>query len=641
MRQKDGHLYEFGPFVLDTVQHLLSRDGHPINLTPKTYDALLVLLKNSGRMLSKDDLMKALWPNSYVDESNLTQQISTLRKTLGESAGEDRYIVTIPGRGYRFAAEVKVLPEASDPGVHDPVSSEIVNGGDAATAPPISIRRRLTRRGLMLRGVLAFLALALVVLGVEFYRRESSTTQASGPRSLAILPFQSLRRDASNDFLGFSLADAVITKLEYVSSVTVRPSSSIERYRNQVIDSRTVANELHVEALLIGNFLRDGNDLRITSQLIDVRTDRILWSGTFDLKYDKLLTVQDSVAHEIIKGLTLSLSPLEVERLKPDREISPAAYEYYLRGVDLYALNEFPTAIKMLKKSTELEAGYAPAWAELGRAYTASASFDLGGRDEYREAIIAYERALKLQPALIKAQIYMANLFTDTGQVERAVPLLRDALKTNHNEAEAHWELGYAYRFGGLLRESAVESERARKLDPGVKLTTSTMNAYLYLGEYDKFLASLPLSNDSALILFYRGLSELYKKNAVQAAASFDKAFELRPALLQARIGKALSFAIRKQDSKGLEIVQETESTMSSRGVGDPEAMYKLAQAYTALGDKRSALRVLRNSIERGFFSYPYIVADPLLHPLKSESEFAQLVAMARQRHEAFKHSFF
>jgi tetratricopeptide (TPR) repeat protein len=178
-------------------------------------------------------------------------------------------------------------------------------------------------------------------------------------------------------------------------------------------------------------------------------------------------------------------------------------------------------------------------------------------------------------------------------------------------------------------------------LDPGVKLTTSTMNAYLYQGDYDKFLASLPLNNDSALILFYRGLSELYKKNPAQAADNFDKAFGLRPALFQARIGKALSFAIRKENSKGLEILQETESTISSRGVGDPEAMYKLAQAYTALSDKHSALRMLRNSIERGFFSYPYIAADPLLDSLKSESEFNQLVAMARQRHEAFKRRFF
>jgi tetratricopeptide (TPR) repeat protein len=298
-------------------------------------------------------------------------------------------------------------------------------------------------------------------------------------------------------------------------------------------------------------------------------------------------------------------------------------------------------AIKMLQKSTELEPRYAPAWAELGRTLTASASFELGGRDQYREAVSAYEKALALQPEQIKAQIYMANLLTDTGEVERAVPLLRDALRTNPNEAEAHWELGYAYRFAGMLKESVTESERARQLDPGVKLTTSTMNAYLYLGEYDRFLESLPAGRDSALILFYRGLTEYYKKNSAQAAADFGKAFELRPTLLQARVGEALSFAIRSENAKGLEILQETESTISSRGVGDPEAMYKIAQAYAVLGDRVSALRVLRYCIAHGFFSYPYIVSDPLLQTIRAEAEFAQLVTIAKQRHDTFKRTFF
>jgi DNA-binding winged helix-turn-helix (wHTH) protein/TolB-like protein len=639
MLQKDGYLFEFGPFVLDTAQHLLSRDGHPVPLSPKTYDMLVVLVENSGRMLTKDDLMKTLWPSSFVEESNLTQQISMLRKALGESAGEDRYIVTISGRGYRFAAEVKVQPGGEEPVVRDRANPNLPTGNDTPVGPAAAV---MTTRKQVLGVLLVVFALGLAVLGFALYRRHARTTPPSAPRSLAVLPFQSLKReDIQNDFLGFSLADAVITKLEYVSSLTVRPSSSIERYRNQVIDARKVAKELQVEALLTGNFLRDGDDLRITSQLIDVKTDNVLWSGTFDLKYDKLLTVQDSVARQIIKGLALSLSPLEVERLKPGRDISPLAYEYYLRGVDLYSRNEFPTAIKMLQKSTELEPGYAPTWAELGRAFTASASFELGGRDQYRDARAAYEKALSLQPTQIQALIYMANLYTDTGMVERAVPLLREALTTNPNEAEAHWELGYAYRFGGMLRESSAESEQARKLDPGVKLTTSAMNAYLYLGEYNKFLDSLPLSNDSALILFYRGFGEYYKKNTAPAAADFDGAFELRPSLLQARVGKALSFAIKNQNPKGLQILHKTESTISSRGVGDPEAMYKIAQAYAVLGDKISALRVLRYSIEHGFFSYPYFVSDPLLETLKNENEFVRLMALTKQRHEAFKLKFF
>src|SRR5690348_3699475 len=107
MRQKNGHLYEFGPFTLDPAQHLLSRQGDPVPMTPKTFDMLLLLVENRGRMLTKDELMKALWPDSFVDESNLTQQISMIRKALGETAGERRYIATVPGRGYRFAAEVK------------------------------------------------------------------------------------------------------------------------------------------------------------------------------------------------------------------------------------------------------------------------------------------------------------------------------------------------------------------------------------------------------------------------------------------------------------------------------------------------------------------------------------------------------
>src|SRR4029077_8572085 len=146
---------------------------------------------------------------------------------------------------------------------------------------------------------------------------------------------------------------------------------------------------------------------------------------------------------------------------------------------------------------------YSLAWANLGRSYTANASFQLAGEEQYQKAQIAFERALDLQSDQIDARIYMANMFTDTGRVEQAVPLLREALKTNPNHAEIHWELGYAYRFAGMLAESVAECERARQLDPGVKLNSSTPNGYLYLGQYDRFLDSLPRTDDAALIVFY------------------------------------------------------------------------------------------------------------------------------------------
>jgi len=160
---------------------------------------------------------------------------------------------------------------------------------------------------------------------------------------------------------------------------------------------------------------------------------------------------------------------------------------------------------------------------------------------------LAFERALDLQSDQIDARIYMANMFTDTGRVEKAVPLLREALHTNPNHAEIHWELGYAYRFAGMLQESVVESELARRLDPGVKLNSSMLNGYLYLGQYDRFLESLPDSVGQPLIVFYRGFGEYYKKNWDAAARDFDRAYELDRTLLQAQIGRAMSFAIRRQ----------------------------------------------------------------------------------------------
>jgi tetratricopeptide (TPR) repeat protein len=191
-----------------------------------------------------------------------------------------------------------------------------------------------------------------------------------------------------------------------------------------------------------------------------------------------------------------------------------------------------------------------------------------------------------------------------------------------------------------MLRESVAVCERARQLDPGVKLSSSAFNAYLYLGQYDKFLQSLPRDADSALILFYRAFAEYHKNNLEEAAKNFDGAFELRASLLHARIGKALSDGIRGQGRKGIVMLRETESKIAARGVGDPEATYKIAQAYAILGDKSSALRALRSSIEGGFFSYPYFVTDPLLEG-RGEDEFKRLLTAARERHEAFKRRFF
>jgi len=172
-------------------------------------------------------------------------------------------------------------------------------------------------------------------------------------------------------------------------------------------------------------------------------------------------------------------------------------------------------------------------------------------------------------------------------------------------------------------------------------LTSSALNGYLYLGEYDKFVSSLPVGSDSALILFYRAFGEYHLKKFGDATRHFEAAFEQRPSMLQARIGKALSEGIAERKEKGVELLRETETKIAARGVGDPEAMYKIAQAYATLGERKAALGALRASIDGGFFSYPYLITDPLIENLRGESEFKPLLASAKQRHDAFRRMFF
>ena len=378
-------------------------------------------------------------------------------------------------------------------------------------------------------------------------------------------------------------------------------------YRNQEVDPRTAGSALRVDTLLTGSYIREGDNLRITRATGGCGKDLTkLWSDTIDMRYDNLLAVNDRVASKIISGLELNLTPSQIEVLKLDNPTNRAAYEDYLRGVDRYAMNDFKSSIELLEKSTALDPTYSPAWTNLGRAYEANGNLQFGGREQYRKARDSFQKALSLNPAAVEPRVYMANLLTDTGQVEDAVPLLRDALKGNPNSALAHWELGYAYRFGGLLEDSARECELARRIDPSVKIYSSAINAYFYMGHYDQWLA-VP-DNNAAYILFYRGMGELYKGDTAHALTHFDLAYDLDPALLQADVGKAMSSQIRHENATGIQLLREVESKILDRGVTDPEGIYKVAQAYAMLGDKPSAMRLFRQTILGGFFCYPCLV---------------------------------
>jgi DNA-binding winged helix-turn-helix (wHTH) protein/TolB-like protein/Tfp pilus assembly protein PilF len=668
MSQQTKQLYEFGHFTLDGAESRLLRDGQPMPLAPKVLETLIVLIESSGHVVDKKELMLRLWPDSFVEEANLAVNISQLRKALGDAEDGGHFIETVPKRGYRFAAKVTtILAERADLVVHERTRSRIIieeceTGGDdeaqrtinagapaRAVASPLALPAtahvssspiRWVKRNQTLSAIASITVVTTIAVAAYFIMTGRSARLATPlkPNSLAILPFRNLRPNSETDFLGPSMADAVINRLSHIRTLMVRPSSYVQKYGSQEVDPQLVARELNVDKLLTGSFLRDGDDLRVTAQLIDVNRGDVLWNETIDVKYDKLLTMEDRVAEQIIKGLRLNVSPAETERLKIEAPQNPLAYEDFLRGRYLISGNEHPTAIKFLEESVSLDPTYALAWTYLGKAYSVTASQYFGGRKFHDKAQAAYEKALALKPQQLETRVLLANFLTENNRVEEAVPMLRTVIEENPNHPFAHWELSYAYRYSGMLDQSIAEGETALQLYP--HLTGHLFNSYLYSEQPGKFLNSLPMLDD-AYTLFYRGFGHYYMKDWARASMYFARAHQLDSSSLVSQIGEVLRLAMDGRNREGLELLKSTERKLEQDPFGDGELSYKLAECYSVLGDRASALRLLKKSIDQGFFCYPYFISDSLLDNIRGETEYASLMEVARQRHQRFKDTFF
>lgn len=666
MTPQSRHFYEFDSFRLDLVECVLLCDGTPVPLKPKAFQMLSAFVESNGHMLEKAELMRRLWPHTLVDEANLTVNISQLRKALGQNGKGEQYIQTIPKRGYRFVATVReVKDEAPDLIVRERTRAHIIieqeDTGEGEFSRTIESSRlpalqtvrvgalpgqvstlSRSRRWAKLIGVSGgTLALVGAIAVAAYFARQLRQPPAQAvakPSSLAIIPFRNLRPAPETNFLGPSMADAIVNKLSNLRLLSVSPSSYVQKYDNRDVDPRTMASELGVEKLLTGSFVKDGDDLRVTAQLIDVAQGRILWHDTIDLKYDKLPVMENRVAEEIVRGLQLSLSTAETERMKTDAPQNWRAYEAFLRGRYLISSKEHATAIKLLEESVALDPNYALAWTYLGKAYSVTASQYFGGREFHDKAKAAYDRALALNPRQLETRVLLANFLTENNRVEEAVPILRSVLDDNPNHAFAHWELSYAYRYAGMLDESIKEGESALRISP--HLTGHLFNSYLYAGQYEKFLNQLPM-RDEGYVIFYRGLGNYYLQEWTRAALYFDRAAQLDPTALVSQIGQALKLGIEGHNREGIELLKATEAKLEKDQFGDGELSYKLAQSYSLLGDEESALRLLQESIEQGFFCYPYFSGDPLLNNLRGSDQYGMLMERARQRHEQFKRRVF
>ncbi|HKC65208.1 MAG TPA: winged helix-turn-helix domain-containing protein, partial [Pyrinomonadaceae bacterium] len=349
--------YEFGPFRVDTAKRRLLRDSKIVPLTPKAFDTLLVLLEKSGEVVEKDDLMDRVWEGLAVEENNLTQNISAIRKALGERRDEPQYILTVPGQGYRFIASLNdSLTEDSDIKLSAPSDGELAiedkkgpdeNGLSRSSQaaiessmpdlPTAHVDEKSGKRSWKTIGMVALIA--LIVLGVGYYlfairakRVEATAATNSQVKSIAILPFKSLSSEVADDYLGLGMADALITKLSSIHQITVRPTNSILKYANSEQDLTAAGRELEVDSVLEGRVQKAGDRIRVTVQLVRSSDGAPLWADKFDEKYTDIFAIEDRISEEVVEALLPTLTGEQKQSLTKHYTEDTAAYQSYIKG---------------------------------------------------------------------------------------------------------------------------------------------------------------------------------------------------------------------------------------------------------------------------------------------------------------------
>ncbi|HEX8144440.1 MAG TPA: winged helix-turn-helix domain-containing protein [Pyrinomonadaceae bacterium] len=672
MSKKVAHFYDFGPYRVDASKRLLLRDGEPVPLTSKAFDTLFTLVSRSGEVLEKSELMTTLWPDRFVEENNLTQNVSTLRKALGETRSEHRYIVTIPGRGYSFVAAVReVCAEASDGAAHaasavvapaatDAVEAAIettahdgqgycaarnVEGVAAqslqssrpatlahATQPGLPPSRR--RAALALCVLLAVTMAGLSYLWVMSSSRPAAQpATAAAPGSIAVLPFKMLGDEASDEYLGSGMADALITKLSNIRQITVRPTSAVIKYAGQNTDPLAAGRELGVDSVLEGTIQRAGERVRVTVQLISVRESRPLWAHSFDERFTDIFTVQDSISAQVAEALRLKLTGEEQRLLAKRDTYNVEAYQSYLRGRHfLSKRNEeaLRRGIAYFTEAIEKEPDYAPAYAGLADAYSLLGFYEFGTlapEESYRRAKAAAMRAIELDETLAEAHASLAlakvDVDHDAAGSEREY---RRAIELNPNYATAHhW---YSDFLAAMDRpdEAMTEIKRALELDPLSLVINVTLGERLfYARRYDEALAqlhkTLELDESFGLTHYLLGLTLEQKGKYEESIAALNRARELsgQSPIITAALGHTLAVSGKRNEAQKLLV--ELKELSRHRKVSP----YDIATIYTGLGERAQAFEWLQKLYKTQ--TRHLLNSDPRMDSLRPDPRFQKLLS--------------
>jgi TolB-like protein/DNA-binding winged helix-turn-helix (wHTH) protein/cytochrome c-type biogenesis protein CcmH/NrfG len=454
--------YEFGGFRLDPRRRLLlGADEAPIEIPSRAFDLLIYLVEHPGDVLEKSTLLKAVWPTTVVEESNLSQAIFLLRRALGDTAAEHHFIATVPGRGYQFVAAV-----GKNDGAGAMTPSEI-----ASTSAP-----RLTKtfpsaqdraRWLWTSGLVLILAAA----GFTWWLRAPVRPASTGPANatVAVLPFTDLTPAKDMEYLADGLADEITGQLAKLPDLRVIGRRSAFTFKNTNEDVRTIGQRLRVKTVLEGSVRKESGRLRISTQLTQARDGVSLWSESYDRDFDDLLGLQSTIAREVAAALT----PIVGNKVAPHEAPltrSPEAYAAYLRGQFIYRKQinaEFGAACDEFKRATVFDPQFALAFAQLGRCYEMMAYRTQGNTAQLHSlGSAAVDRALQLDPSI--ADVWWMAWFSERGNSPflARVNRLQRTLAMNPNDTEVMLSLAWTYLRLGRTEAAVRLLERAYQVDP-------------------------------------------------------------------------------------------------------------------------------------------------------------------------------
>lgn len=646
------HFYEFGPFCVDALKRRLLRDGKIVPLTPKAFDTLLVLIENSGQVVEKDDLMEKVWPGIAVEENNLTQNVSALRKALGERRDEPQYILTVSGLGYRFIASVnETWPDEVKSGLSAAVKSEPVikeehqaehqNGfahtSTEPTTPSATALEPVATSGGQRRKVLIASALIIVIVlaGVSylFIRRARQTAAAANSqiKSIAILPFKSLGSQATDEYIGLGMADALITKLSSIRQINVRPTSSILKYRTEE-DPSAAGRELEVDSVLDGRVQKDGDHIRVTVQLVRVSNGSPLWGKTFDEKYTNIFAVEDRISEEVVQSLLPTITDVQKQQLTRHYTEDTEAYQSYIKG--RYYWNKRTTedvrkAISYYEDAILQDPNYALAYAGLADSYATLGILDnLPSQETMPKARSAAMRALELDDGLSEAHASLAYVKHryewDFAGAERE---FKRAIELNPKYPTAHQWYGWYLVSLGRFDEAQAEFARAQQLDPLSLYTNLTLGApYFHARQYDKaaeqYKRVADMNPDFWLAHWWLAQTYTQQQRYDEAMAEIQKVAKLRGENLSEFPIAGYLYAVSGKQAEARRILEELQRKAKDHYISP----YGMAIIYAGLGETDRAFEWLERDLRERDNSMVFINVDHRLDNIRSDPRFAGLV---------------